>query len=993
MCRKLVYLAFVVLVLGLVGSAGAFQLVDDFESGNLDNWEIIDGQDTLTIGPDPTRPSNNCLVISPGATQENTLRIPWGLPQGGSETLFYRLMYDMELGGTVTLIFGVADPDGTAWANYYCIVRMNSYGDSANVPDMDVATGPSGYTPVVYADLEPLRWYDVLLDIDTASKTYNVYIDGTLVYQDATFRSAHSPASLEYILLKTTTWSNNFANGTVYVDNIVIGGTLTDTGQAAYNPHPQDEAIDVPRDAVLNWRPGIHAPPVNGHVVYFGENFGDVNDGIGGTTQDANSYAPPQRLDFETTYYWRVDEVNAPPDSTVFPGAVWSFTTEPVGYPIDGANIIATASSMGEADFGPEKTIDGSGLDENDLHSTEPVDMWISGSEPLGAWIQYEFDRMQKLNELWVWNSNQIFEGMFGFGLKDVTVEYSTDGVEWTALSGVPQFAKAPGTADYAYNTTVDFGGAVAKYVRLTAASNWGGLLPQYGLSEVRFFAIPVSAREPSPDSGATDVDVEATLSWRAGREAATHDVYLSTDEQAVIDGTVPAVSATDASYSAALDLGSTYFWRIDEVNEAEAPAIWQGDVWSFSTLQYLVVDDFEDYNDWPPHEIYTTWQDGYENPANGSQVGNLTPPAVETTIVHGGAQSMPFFYSNTGGAAYSEATCTFAAGQDWTKYGIQTLGLWFHGTSGNTGQLYVKINGTKISYDGDAGNLAVTAWLPWNIDLTALGVNLQSVTTLAIGIDGNGAAGTLYVDDIRLYAYARQLITPTDPGNAGLVAHYKLDQNANDSSGNGHNGTVEGAPTWASPGWDGTGACMKFGGDSDRITVEPFELMASGITLSAWINPATFQNDARMISKSVGGSTQFHTFAMVLSGNNEDTLQFRLNTNQGSTTSHTSGGAVTAGEWSHVAATWDASDPVMREYINGVQVGSTAKGGTAVATDPAAKIGLGNQSISALAQGPGNEIRPFDGLMDEARVYERGLSVAELAWLSGRTQPFDEPF
>ncbi|MHC4682390.1 MAG: hypothetical protein ACYTEK_27350, partial [Planctomycetota bacterium] len=58
------------------------------------------------------------------------------------------------------------------------------------------------------------------------------------------------------------------------------------------------------------------------------------------------------------------------------------------------------------------------------------------------------------------------------------------------------------------------------------------------------------------------------TLAWRPGREAATHNVSLSTDEQAVIDGTVPAVSVADASYSSDLDLGSTYYWRIDEVND-----------------------------------------------------------------------------------------------------------------------------------------------------------------------------------------------------------------------------------------------------------------------------------------------------------------------------------------------------------------------------------------------------------------------------------------
>ncbi|MHC4510561.1 MAG: hypothetical protein ACYTAO_16665 [Planctomycetota bacterium] len=76
----------------------------------------------------------------------------------------------------------------------------------------------------------------------------------------------------------------------------------------------------------------------------------------------------------------------------------------------------------------------------------------------------------------------------------------------------------APGTDDYAHDTTVDFGGAVAQFVRLTASSNWGGVLPQYSLSEVRLFYIPVSARKPSPNSGATDVDLDVTLSWRAGK-------------------------------------------------------------------------------------------------------------------------------------------------------------------------------------------------------------------------------------------------------------------------------------------------------------------------------------------------------------------------------------------------------------------------------------------------------------------------------------------
>ncbi|UCC99511.1 MAG: discoidin domain-containing protein, partial [Phycisphaerales bacterium] len=441
--------------------------------------------------------------------------------------------------------------------------------------------------------------YDIFLvcgDPDNTDQTNNFDVEGTIL-TDPDGQDNFDEYQLTVVVsdgrltIKPAPGSDNCK--IMFVDII-----LAIPPGAARGPDPANEATDVPRDVVLSWAPGDYAPAVNGHRVHLSESFSDVNDGIGGITQSATSY-DPGRLNFGATYYWRVDEVNAPPDSTVHPGDVWSFATEPVGYPIDGANITATASSAGGEDFGPEKTIDGSGLDDSGLHSTDATDMWLSDNEPLGAWLQYELDKVYKLHEMWVWNSNQVFEGLFGFGLKNVTVEYSTDGADWTALVGVPEFARAPGTDGYAHDTTLDFGGAAAKYVRLTAASNWGGLLPQYGLSEVRFFFMPVSAREPSPDSGATDVDVDAILGWRAGREAATHDVYLSADEQAVIDGTASINTVTDASYSPSpLDLGSTYYWRIDEANDAETPTMWQGDVWSFSTPEYLVVDGFEDYND-----------------------------------------------------------------------------------------------------------------------------------------------------------------------------------------------------------------------------------------------------------------------------------------------------------------------------------------------------------------------------------------------------------
>jgi hypothetical protein len=64
----------------------------------------------------------------------------------------------------------------------------------------------------------------------------------------------------------------------------------------------------------------------------------------------------------------------------------------------------------------------------------------------------------------------------------------------------------------------------------------------------------------------------------------------------------------------------------------------------------------------------------------NGSLVGYDVPSFVEKTIVHGGSQSMPLFYDNSGTAQYSEATLTLSPQQDWTQKGIEALVLWFKG-------------------------------------------------------------------------------------------------------------------------------------------------------------------------------------------------------------------------------------------------------------------------------------------------------------------------
>jgi concanavalin A-like lectin/glucanase superfamily protein/F5/8 type C domain-containing protein len=591
------------------------------------------------------------------------------------------------------------------------------------------------------------NWYHVALWYDFQNQNRRIYINGEMVAE---------AASTPY---KGTTGDTHIGqwNGGEYFNGIiddvqVYNRTLADgevvkimSGLAdlslAQNPSPLDEAIDIPRDVALAWEAGEFAAT---HDVYLGTAFDDVNDGVGTLVsqgQTATSLDPEGLLEYGQTYYWRVDEVNAAPDNTVFKGDVWSFSVERFTYPIAG--VIATSNATSDAGNGPERTIDGSGLNENGQHSVESGDMWLGlpGADPVQ--LTYEFDQVYKLHEVLVWNYNVMFELILGFGLKDVTVEYSTDGVEWIVLGDV-ELAQATALGGYAANTTIAFDGVAAKYVRLTVNSGWGSM-GQYGLSEVRFMSIPAQAREPQPADDATDVSVDTPLAWRAGREAVSHEVSFGTDPEAL----APAGALEATSYDpGVLDLDTIYYWRVDEVNEADAISVWEGGVWNFTTQAYLIVDDFESYDD-EDNAIYETWIDGWVN-ETGSTVGYLSAPFAETTIVNSGGQSMPLSYDNVGVAT---AEAELDLGQNWTASGIQSLSLYFYGDPGNSGsQLYIKIDGTKIVYDGSAVNITSATWNLWNIDLAASGASLSNVSSLTIGIEGAGATGIVYIDDIRLY-------------------------------------------------------------------------------------------------------------------------------------------------------------------------------------------------------------------------------------------------
>jgi hypothetical protein len=161
--------------------------------------------------------------------------------------------------------------------------------------------------------------------------------------------------------------------------------------------------------------------------------------------------------------------------------------------------------------------------------------------------------------------------------------------------------------------------------------------------------------------------------------------VYFGTDKIAVTDAGASDTTgiyqgrrnATGYSPSERLEYNQTYYWRVDEYNADET--ITKGRLWSFTVADFIVVDDFEDYNDYPPDRIFEAWADGWDDPTvNGALVGYEDPPFTEQTLVHGGAQAMPLFYDNN--LKYSEATFPLTTTRDWTRQGVKTLSLWFRG-------------------------------------------------------------------------------------------------------------------------------------------------------------------------------------------------------------------------------------------------------------------------------------------------------------------------
>jgi regulation of enolase protein 1 (concanavalin A-like superfamily) len=228
----------------------------------------------------------------------------------------------------------------------------------------------------------------------------------------------------------------------------------------------------------------------------------------------------------------------------------------------------------------------------------------------------------------------------------------------------------------------------------------------------------PMIAWGPTPaNSSIPDIEHTLPLSWSLGDNAVQHDVYFGTDANAVKNADISDTTGVyrgrqdSNSYSppGGVEPNQVYYWRIDEVHTDAT--ISTGRVWSFTVADYLIVDDFEDYDD-VGNIIYYTWEDYYVN-NTGMTVGHLEAPYAEQIIVHSSSQAMYMRYDNDGTVNegtpletagtlfYSEAQREWQNPQDWTRRDVNSLTIWFRGIPASVGSFTPTQTGYTITAAG----------------------------------------------------------------------------------------------------------------------------------------------------------------------------------------------------------------------------------------------------------------------------------------------------
>ena len=695
---------------------------------------------------------------SPGTSQGNQTATTFDTGTMSNNTTYYWRIDEVNAAGTTT---------GTVWS-FTTIVATP--GQASSPSPANSATDVS-----ITADLS---W-----TAGSGATSHDVYF-GT-----------SSPGSSQGNQTATTFDPGSMSNDTTYywrIDEVNAAGTTTGTvwsfttivvapGQAS-SPSPANSATNVSVDTDLSWTAGSGA---TSHDVYFGTSSpGTFQGNQTATTFDSGS------IDNDTTYYWRIDEVNAGGTTT---GTVWSFTTIVTGQPV-------TVEFGDATDTNYPGTIDDTWTNSGSATTNYSSSSWLNtytwpvntvANTIIIKWDLTDISTDATVTEatLYLYQTDSGGDTSYDIDVHKITgVDPNITTCTWNTYDGTNSWTGGSdgGQADTATdedtqsvnNTnseykTWDVTDMVSDWVA-TPAGNYGMLVNSDDVASVdsyRYFAsnedsntpyrpklivtyvagTPAQATDPDPNDSATDVTVDTDLSWTAGSGATSHDVYFGTSSPGSFQGNQTAATFDPGT----LSYDITYYWRIDEINAAGTTT---GTVWNFTTEQ-APQPPGQATNPSPAHtatnidvDADLSWTEGTNSTSSDVYFGTSSPGTFQgnqtaTTFETGTMSNDTTYYwrideINTGGtttgnvwnfttivAAPSQASNPSPA-DSATDVGIDTDLSWTAGSGSTSSDVYF---GTT-SPGTFQGNQTATTFEPGS---------MSNDTTYYWRIDEVNAAGT----------------------------------------------------------------------------------------------------------------------------------------------------------------------------------------------------------------------------------------------------------
>jgi len=807
------------------------------------------------------------------------------------------------------------------------------------------ACGGGNVTPPVFVN--DGEWHHLAMTaMDNAtpdSDFIRIYVEGadvTPIVQD-TAPTVSPVANVDLRIgnrIDGTNWLNADLDDVRLYDRVLSAAEIYNLSkrQEPFLLEPADEAILGATGALLKWKPGLYAAAVNGSEVFFGEDFEDVNSGTGGTSKGrtSNDFYPSGALDVGKVYYWRVDAVNDVHPVGRWSSAVHSFTvpenTSWDPFPPGGAKFIDPNVTL-------EWQIGMGGILNVVYFGTSFADVNAATGGPQQAATTYDPPGTLANEGTYYWRIDTIKADMttvkgpvWGFttrGAKPITdpnlvgywkLDDLDSGVIAIDDSGYDHYGRLREGAQYVagfLDEAVQFDGE-NDYISM---DGYKGILGQRPLTVTAWVKTSAADTGNIVNWGVQPTGQRVDFRVNLGRLRCEHGGGFVEANTVMNDGQWHHVALTIIAGATATypDVMLYLDGRDDTIPSTDIDTVFNmasGEDFRIGVRGTQTPDDrfFEGLID----EVRL-----YDRVLSGPEIQHLMDPAkAYNNSPVDGTIDVPLGTKLTWSAGTDPAT-----GNPYTKHNV------YFGTSFddvNTGTVPTT---TLTGINEYAPVLNYYKWYYWRID----------------GVGSGGAEKRGWVWSFQAIYNPALVVDPN------LLAWYKFEGDATDSSGYGRDLTELGGPTY-SAGYDGQ--AIQLDGVDDYAVYSFLEKEMPAYTVTLWAKADT---------------TGQNQYSSVFSNHTPDNKGFQLDVDGTDPGNYRYNddfdrllGPVTTG-WVHIAVTFDGARTSL--FYNGAFVDSNST----VVNDYAF-----NQYGVGINRNAGNW---FDGAIDDVRIYNRELSNPEI--------------